>query len=167
MQSFWKLTAGTGVAMRSESCDEDRTSIISPFAAIAFVEKWVVRPSLAIGTSTARVPPDQSNSENLSSFGGRLDLCRRNAGNYIDRRGIELDVCAGGDSAYVWSARQSVVRASVGPSATLRGEIGQDFALELRTMFGLNLTRTGERGATADLAPFVAAAELGASVRFR
>ena len=138
---------------------------VSPFVTVSFAERWVVRPSVMYGTSTSRVPPDQSNSENLFSLGGRLDICRRMPGNYIDHRGIEFDACMGGDAARVWSARESVIRGSVGPSAVLRGEIGHNFGLEIRTMLGVNLSRTAVAG--QELPPFVAAAELGGSVRFR
>ena len=137
---------------------------ISPFVTVAFAEEWVVRPSLAYGTSTSRVPPDQSNSENFHLFGGRLDVCRRIPGNYIDHRGIELDACVGSDMAEAWSNTKSVFRASAGPSAVLRGELGQNFGLEIRTMVGVNLARGG---LDQELPPFIAAAELGGSVRFQ
>jgi hypothetical protein len=136
----------------------------SPFVTVGVSRAIVLRPSLMFGTSTSRVPPDQSKSANVTALGARLDVCRRLPGNYIDRRGIELDACAGADAAYVASELQSAVRASVGPSAILRGELGANFGLEIRGMLGANLLRTG----LGDDAPFfVAAAELGGSVRFR
>jgi hypothetical protein len=138
---------------------------VSPFVTVSFAEKWVVRPSIAYGTSTSRVPPDDSNSATLTSFGGRLDVCRRLPGNYIDRRGIEFDACMGGDATHVWSEHESKMRATVGPSAVLRGEIGQNFGLEIRSMVGVNLNRSAIGG--QELPPLVAAAELGGSVRFR
>jgi hypothetical protein len=136
----------------------------SPFVTIGVSRAFVVRPSLLVGTSTSRVPPDSSRSANLTALGGRLDFCRRMPGNYIDRRGIELDACAGADVAYVASDLRSAVRASVGPSAILRGELGANFGLEIRGMLGANLARAG---LGADAPFFVAAAELGGSVRFR
>src|SRR5262249_13619457 len=69
----------------------------SPFMTVAFSEIWVLRPSLAIGTSTSRIAQEGLPTTNLTYAGGRIDFCRRIPGNYIDRRGIEVDVCAGGD----------------------------------------------------------------------
>jgi hypothetical protein len=128
---------------------------VSPFAAFAFGDSWVFRPSAAIGTALAWVPSDDMRG----SLGGRLDVCRRVPGNYIDHRGIELDVCVGGDVNYVWS-KNDRVRSSLGPSAILRGGIAAGFALELRTMAGVNLTRDD------NLQPYVVACEVGGSVRF-
>jgi hypothetical protein len=157
---------GTMLFLRNGAAATGGMFGVAPFVTVAFAETWVVRPSFMYGTSTARVPPDQSDSENLSSLGGRLDVCRRMPGNYLDHRGIEFDACMGGDAASVWSDRDSTVRASLGPSAVLRGELGHGFGLEIRSMVGVNLTRARFMGGE-ELPPFVAAAELGASVRFR
>lgn len=158
---------GTMLFLRNGAAPTGGMFGVAPFATVSFSERWVIRPSLAIGTSTSRVPPDQSNSVNIYMFGGRLDLCGRMPGNYIDHRGIEFDICAGGDAARVWSNRATAFRGSVGPSGVLRGEIGQNFGLEFRTMVGVNLARSADGFGDTDLPPFVAAAELGASVRFR
>jgi hypothetical protein len=139
---------------------------VAPYVAVALSDRWIVRPSALYGTSTARVPPDQSNSENVSSLGGRLDVCRRMPGNYIDQRGIELDACMGGDAARVWSSRESAWRGTVGPSAVLRGELGYDLALEVRSLLGVNLNRARFMGGD-ELSPVALGAEIGASVRFR
>jgi hypothetical protein len=136
----------------------------SPYVTVAFSQTWVLRPSLLLGTSTSRVPPDQSRSANLTFLGGRFDFCRRMPGNYIDHRGIEVDACAGGDMAYVGSELQQALRASLGPSAVVRGELGQKVGLEIRGMLGANLLRGGFG---PDAPFFVASAELGGSVRFR
>ncbi len=157
---------GTMLFLRNGAAATGGMFGVAPFLAIAFSERWVLRPSVMYGTSTSRVPPDASNSENVSSIGGRLDACRRLRGNYLDHRGIELDVCLGGDGARVWSSREAVGRGSVGPSAVLRGELGYGFGLEVRPIFGVNLNRARFMDA-GELPPFVVAAELGASVRFR
>ncbi len=136
----------------------------SPFVTVGISRTIVLRPSLIIGTSTSRVPPDQSRSANMTMLGARLDLCRRFPGNYLDRKGIELDGCAGSDVAYVVSDLDRAIRASVGPSAVLRGELNSNFGIEIRGMVGANLARAG----LGPDAPFiVAGAELGGSVRFR
>jgi len=156
---------GTVLFLRNGAAASGGMFGVSPFVTISLAETWVVRPAFMYGTSTSRVPPDQSNSENLFSVGGRLDICRRMPGNYIDHRGIEFDACMGGDATHVWSDRESVVRGSMGPSAVLRGELGYDFGLEIRSMVGVNLNRSAVGG--QELPPIVAAAELGGSVRFR
>ncbi|MBX3216842.1 MAG: hypothetical protein KF850_32710 [Labilithrix sp.] len=160
------IEIGTMLFLRNGAAATGGAFGVSPFVAIAFADTWVLRPSLMYGASTSRVPPDASNSENFSTLGGRLDVCRRMPGNYIDSRGIEFDACVGGDATYVWSGRESVARGSLGPSAVLRGELGYDFGLEIRSMVGVNLSRAPFMSAE-ELPPFVAAAELGASVRFR
>lgn len=160
------LEVGTSLFLRNGAAATGGMFGVSPFVTVTFADKWVVRPALMYGTSTSRVPPDQSNSESLSLIGGRLDVCRRMPGNYIDQRGIELDACMGGDAARVSSDRDATARGSIGPSAVLRGELGHNFGLEIRSMVGVNLSRAPFMSAE-ELPPFVAAAELGASVRFR
>jgi len=159
------LDVGTMLFLRNGAAATGGMFGLSVFGALSVSGRWVLRPSVMYGTSTSRVPPDQSNSENLTSVGGRLDVCRRISGNYIDRRGIELDACMGGDATHVWSALESVGRGSLGPSAILRGEIGQGVSLEIRSIVGVNLNRSALGG--QELPPLVAAAELGGSVRFR
>lgn len=139
---------------------------VSPFVTITVASTWVLRPALMYGASTSRIPPDESNSANFSAFGGRFDACRRMPGNYIDHRGLEFDACIGGDVVSAWSDRDSTVRGSVGPSAVLRGELGHNFGLEVRPLLGVSLNRSRFMGA-AELPPFVAGIELGASARFR
>ncbi|MBX3218741.1 MAG: hypothetical protein KF850_42440, partial [Labilithrix sp.] len=143
------IEIGTMLFLRNGAAATGGAFGVSPFVAIAFADTWVLRPSLMYGASTSRVPPDASNSENFSTVGGRLDVCRRMPGNYIDSRGIEFDACVGGDATHVWSDRASVARGSLGPSAVLRGELGYDFGLEIRSMVGVNLSR----------APFMSAEE--------
>ncbi|MBX3262967.1 MAG: hypothetical protein KF782_25035 [Labilithrix sp.] len=157
---------GTMLFLRNGAAATGGAFGVSPFVTVGIADKWVLRPSLMYGASTSRVPPDASNRENFSTVGGRLDVCRRMPGNYIESRGIEFDACVGGDATHVWSDRESVQRGSLGPSAVLRGELGYDFGLEIRSMVGVNLSRAPFMS-EQELPPFVAAAELGASVRFR
>ncbi len=156
---------GTLLFIRNGAAAASAMFGVAPFVTVSFAETWVLRPSMMYGTSTSRITADESTSDNFFLLGGRLDICRRMPGNYIDHRGIEFDACMGGDAAHVWSARDSIVRGSVGPSAILRGELGYDFGLEIRTMVGVNLNRGAFGG--QDLPAFVASAELGGSVRFR
>jgi hypothetical protein len=134
----------------------------SPFMTVAFSEIWVLRPSVLVGTSTS--PLTLTPGGNVTYLGGRVDFCRRLPGNYIDRKGIEVDVCAGADGGRAASRINDVARASVGPSAVIRGELGANLGLETRMVAGANLLRAG----LGDDAPFfVVAGEVGASVRFR
>lgn len=156
---------GTTMFLRNGAAESGGMFGASPFITFGLTKSLVLRPSLIVGTSTSRVPPDASQSANVTMMGGRIDLCRRFPGNYLDHRGMEFDGCAGSDIAYVTSALDSALRWSVGPSAILRGEVGSNFGLELRGMIGANLARSGMGPVDA---PFVvASAEVGASVRFR
>jgi hypothetical protein len=131
---------------------------------VAWSEIWVLRPSLAIGTSTAPIASNTPGGANVTYFGGRIDFCRRIPGNYIDRRGLEVDLCGGGDGGVAASKINDVVRASLGTSVVLRGELGNNFGVETRMTVGANLLR----GGLGEDAPFfVAAGEVGGSVRFQ
>jgi hypothetical protein len=118
----------------------------SPFVNVELASGWFLRPALAFGSSTARVPTDIDHRSALVHIGGRSDFCRRIPGNYIERRGIELDLCVGAEIAEV-SARSraavspSAMRSSAGPSAALRGELGAHTNLELRLAGGYNFAR--------------------------
>ena len=123
---------------------------LSPFVAVEVANAWVLRPSLAFGRSTQGTRPPIMNH-----VGGRADFCRRIPGNYIERRGIEADLCAGVEGGVVTtqtgpSARgANAGRLGVGPSATLRGELGWGVALEVRGLLGANLLRSPLLATTA------------------
>lgn len=169
------VEVGNMVFVRNGAATNGGIVGISPFIAYAFADAWIARPSLALGTTTTRIAPDGANGEQVTYLGGRLDLCRRIPGNYIERRGLEFDACLGGDVAHVWSHLESRTLASVGPSGILRGELGANFALEIRAMVGANLIQN--RGASPILdasslqdrgvPPIVIAGEVGGSWRFR
>jgi len=108
----------------------------------------------------------------MNHFAARADFCRRIPGNYIERRGIEADLCAGLETGIVTSEQSgsaypggaSALRAGMGPSANLRGELGSGLALEVRGAFGLNYLNAPVYNEAP--APLVfASAELGVSVR--
>lgn len=162
-ESGHTVEVGTTMMLRNGVAARGGLFGASPFVTVSFSKTWILRPSAIIGTSTSRVPPDETKQSTVSGVGGRLDFCKRVPGNYIDRRGIELDVCAGGDLLYVWSDLVNAMRSSVGPSAVLRGEVTSNLALEIRGMVGANLAR-GDLGADASFV--VGSGELGASVRF-
>jgi hypothetical protein len=151
---------GTTVLLRNGAASTGGIFGVSPFFTVGFADDWVLRAAAIVGTSTSRVP----GGTNVTLLGGRIDVCRRLPGNYIERRGIELDGCAGADGASVTSTSRTVARASLGPSFVLRGELGTGLSLEVRGMIGANVLRGGFEG---DAPAFVASAEVGGSVRFR
>ena len=150
---------------------------VSPFITIEVATGWVLRPALAFGRATAPIPISATETAMMSHVGARTDFCRRVPGNYIERRGIEADICFGTEGGVVTSERVTTVsergvsshrgdavRFGVGPSANLRGELAAGLALEVRGVFGANLVNSPlvDEGS----APLVfAAGELGISVR--
>jgi hypothetical protein len=140
---------------------------VSPFAAFEVASGWILRPSMMFGRSTEGVAT-------LSHVAGRGDVCRRIPGNYIERRGIEADLCTGFEAGLIatpgttqgakTTPAESVSRVGFGPSAALRGELAGGVALEVRGLFGANLNQKPLNG-QAELPLVFAAAELGVSVR--
>ena len=156
---------GTMVYLRNGVLASGGVSGLSPFVAIEFANAWIVRPSLAVGRSTQGAPTV------INHVGGRADICRRIPGNYVERRGIEADFCAGMEGGVVTtqtgpSARgASAGRLGIGPSATLRGELGWGVALEARGLLGANLLLSPLLSDDGQPPLLFAAAELGLSVR--
>lgn len=145
---------------------------LSAFVTIEVSPGWILRPTLAFGRSTTRVPVTATEFAALSHVGSRVDFCRRIPGNYIERRGIELDLCAGLDGGVVTSDAISgnrsgtAPRLGFGPAANLRGELGAGIALEVRSLVGANfLTMPIFEEARTPLV--FAAAELGVSMRLQ
>ncbi|MDB4936738.1 MAG: hypothetical protein JWP87_3710 [Labilithrix sp.] len=159
------LEVGSMVYIRNGMTATGGFAGVSPFVSIEVAEGWVLRPSLAFGRSTEGAQP-------TSHVGARGDFCRRIPGNYIERRGIEADLCAGLEGGVVTSQSASgmrgdaVGRVGLGPSANLRGELAYGLALEVRGLVGANLSQSPLAEHSAPPLVF-AAAELGISVRLR
>ena len=143
---------------------------ISPFVTVEVAPSWVLRPALAFGRSTSPIPISAVETAMMSHVGGRADFCRRMPGNYIERRGIEADLCFGVEGGVVTSDRGAsgrggdAARFGLGPSANLRGELALGVALEVRGLLGANLVN--QPVLVEPPVPLVfAAAELGISVR--
>lgn len=147
---------------------------LSPYVTIEVSPGWVLRPALAFGRSTTRVPLDASGTQAaaLSHLGTRVDFCRRIPGNYIERRGIELDLCAGIEGGIITSdalagdRTGTAPRFGIGPAANLRGELGAGLALEVRSLVGANLLTMPILDEARTPLVF-AAAELGVSMRLQ
>jgi hypothetical protein len=140
----------------------------SAFLAIEVSPGWFVRPAFFLGASTTFVRADDRTGDRAPAtyVGGRGDFCRRIPGNYIERRGLELDLCLGYDLGGVTSRNEGGARSSIGPAAAFRGEIGSNANLELRLVSGYTLFREALR--TEEPVPVVfAQAEVGVSWRFR
>lgn len=151
---------GSMVYLRNGMTRTGGVAGVAPFVTVEVASGWVLRPGLFFGRSTIR-----EESELFSHLGARVDFCRRIPGNYIERRGIEADVCAGVEGGVISkdekvTESQQTGRLGIGPSANLRGELGAGLALEVRGLLGVHMIQY------AALAPLVfASAELGLSVR--
>jgi hypothetical protein len=137
------------------------------FAAFEVSPGLFVRPAFYYGTSTTLVAAESTSERAPAThIGGRGDLCKRIPGNYIERRGLELDLCFGGDLSAVNARDNTVARSSIGPSGAFRGEIGSNANLELRLVSGFNFIR--ESLVREERLPMIfAQAEVGVSWRFR
>jgi hypothetical protein len=160
------IEAGVMVFVRDGLTSTTGGAGVAPFASFEIAEAWFLRPSFAIGGSTSPVAVGRTTTT-IVHYGGRLDLCRRIPGNYVERRGLELDACASGEVAAVSGAGvEARVRPSAGPAGILRGRVGEATSFELRAVTGANFDRTPLH--TEGKAPMLyAIVEVGMSMRFR
>ncbi len=91
----------------------------------------LLRTSFLFGKDTS--------GEQVSLFGVAAAVCKRFPGNYARAQGISFDVCG---EATGTLHREGDLQVAIGPSAALRGEISEHFAMELRVSGGVNITRT-------------------------
>lgn len=157
------IEVGTMVYIRNGMMATGGIAGVSPFAAFEVASGWIVRPSFMFGRSTEGL-------ETINHVAGRGDVCRRIPGNYIERRGIEADLCAGFEAGVVTTQGGATTRGATasrvgfGPSVGLRGELAGGVALEILGLIGANLNQQPLNG-KAELPLVFAAAELGVSVR--
>ena len=160
------IELGTMVYLRNGLTLTGGVAGLSPYLTVELTPSWVLRPALLFGRATERAGGgDGVEGFVASHVGTRTDFCRRVPGNYIERRGVEADLCAGIEAGIVTpsSGTNTTVRVGTGPSVNMRGELGGGLALELRGLLGANLLQFA-----AERTPLVfASAELGISVRFR
>jgi hypothetical protein len=153
----------------------------SAFATVGVGGSWLLRATGTLATGVALVSPAPTTAPPSAArptlFGARLDLCRRIPGNYIDRRGIQLDVCFGADGAALTASApeadngvaasdrgaRTVGRFGAGPGVNLRGELGAGAAVELRGETALAIARSDLLGSGPAVA--TAAGLLGLSWR--
>ena len=167
----WFVMGGTGAGI-----------LVGPtlFSVLETGSGWFLRPQLAIGRTLRAV---NANRDNYGTWGAaRVDACKRIAGNYLDRRGIQLDTCAGTDLGFITienpsdnlgtessKSGRSLPFFAFGPSVQLRGELGSDFAVALGATVELNLVREHLGQGFYDVTPsiIVARGELAVSWSFR
>lgn len=129
-------------------------------SAFVFVEAGFglfLRPSVTYGHSLGDLSVNWGSS--------RFDLCGRVPGNYIDRRGLQLDVCFGPEAGIMslrGSDQQSRIRPlfGFGPTISLRGELASDLAVEVRGASAYNIVHGEELD---PIAPLSLRAEVGLS----
>jgi hypothetical protein len=105
------------------------------FAQIHLRESIFLRPALGFGAGMT----------NPTSVGrGRVDACLRIPGNYIDRRGLELDTCLGVELGGVRAPSSDGIDRTrfiftPGPALALRGAMTRALSIEIRGTFGFNI----------------------------
>lgn len=147
-----------------------------------------LRPTLAFGRTLEGLKPA---GDVYGTWGiTRFDTCLRIPGFYRDRRGMQLDTCAGADVGFLHfdqssanavsstdpspspgTAARTIPFLAFGPSLGLRGELGSELAVELRGVLGLNVIRESFQdpalGSRVDPPLIGGRVELGLSWRVR
>ena len=114
---------------------------------------WFLRPTIAAGRSLREVA--SATDLNATWGAARFDACRRMPGNYIERRGIQMDVCGGvetgllafdsggnGRSPAAGEIHKDVTPLlAPGASLAMRGELASELSAEVRGLVGVNLLR--------------------------
>lgn len=128
-----------------------------------FARGVFLRPSL-IAASSISAP--------ATYFGTRADVCLRLPGNYIEHRGLLLDVCAGTEFAAidhneppypgVPPVHRTDAMLAFGPSLALRGDLASDLSVEVRGLAGFNVVHTEDTIALLSLR-----AQVGVTWRLR
>jgi hypothetical protein len=146
------------------------------FAVVEAGRGWFFRPALFLGGTL-----EAESADIYATWAAlRIDACGRIPGFYIERHGIQLDLCGGPESGFQhYTPESSFMGTStapptqgflaLGPSAALRGELGNGLALVLRGVGEVNiLTESVPVGSTtANPSRFIGRAELGLSWQLR
>lgn len=97
----------------------------------------LLRPSLAGGAAVI----GGTENEHAVWFAGRLDVCWRTPGTYPFNRGMQLDLCGGADAGATVFTEATLPELAIGPAVDLEGELGNDFAVAIRGVAGVNVLR--------------------------
>jgi hypothetical protein len=151
------------------------------FGIVELGRGWYARPTLAFGRSFEQVGTENGTFASVAE--ARLDGCKRVPGNYFERRGLQLDLCAGVEGGTIHfdesnttnGAPQTLAGRSLGFLSTggavgMRGELGSDWSVHLRGTGGYNLLRqrvVDEQGTAFGPLAWNARAEVGLSWRLR
>lgn len=155
---------------------------VTPYAGIEVAPSLFVRPALAAGGSLT--PLGSQGNANAFWFATRVDGCWRTPGTYARNRGMMLDLCGGVDAgAAQFAAAPSgysgagapatttrLPEVAIGPSIDLQGELGNDLAVAIRGVAGVNAVRGGftdTSGATVKVPWFSGRLEVALSWRAR
>jgi hypothetical protein len=110
------------------------------YAIIEVAGGWFLRPTLLGGRSI-----NQAHDVGATWMAGRFDTCRRLPGNYIERRGLQMDICGGVEGGTVAldtdQAHRAVPLIAPGGTLAIRGELASDLSAEVRGLVGVNLIR--------------------------
>jgi hypothetical protein len=130
---------------------------------------WFLRPALLAGGTVFQIlPEDQAEA----TFGAvRFDACKRIPGNYLERRGIQVDLCAGPEAGVLnlqgGPAPATLPYLAAGPSVALRGELASDLSVMVGGAAELNILGQTADGGTVNPSLWIARVELGVSWRLR
>jgi hypothetical protein len=134
------------------------------FTLVEVVRSFFLRPSLGGATSIG--------GGTAGYFDARMDACLRVPGNYVEHRGLLLDMCAGTELAGLY--HQAVTNGGIpGPAITdaifalsptigLRGDLASDLSIEVRGLANFNVAHTGDTTALLSVR-----AEVGLTWRVR
>ncbi len=133
---------------------------------------WYLRPSLGVGRTFTELAPGSDGYATLGS--GRFDACKRIPGNYLEQRGLQLDVCAGPEVGFLdvsasssGGAAQTLPLLALGPSIDFRGELGNALSVLVRGVADINVLTASTADGRVSEALLVARAEVGLSWRLR
>jgi hypothetical protein len=111
---------------------------------------FFLRPTLLAGHSIGQL--SQSAEAPATFVGSRFDACARLPGMYLEHRGMQLDLCGGGELGFSQVDSGSIAAGptgsvpsptqpflALGPSFGLRGELGSSLSATLRGVADLSL----------------------------
>ena len=119
---------------------------VHAFVVVEVPGGWFLRPMIGTGRSIKDVAIVTDTSATWAA--SRIDACRRMPGNYLEHRGIQMDLCGGieagllhFDSGADPIKEQTVPLVAPGGTLGLRGELASALSAEIRGMVGVNLLR--------------------------